>query len=142
MAKHIINGIISSPFGTRKDPINRATWHVHNGIDISASIGTPIYSPIDAEIVATYNHDKGGVTLIIKDLEDKIRLGFCHLFHCTVAQGKIVKKGQQIAYSGNSGSATTGAHLHFSLKNGGTWMDGEYTGGEWADPTPYLTYQP
>lgn len=140
MEKHIIKGIISSPFGTRQDPLNPDTWRVHNGIDISASIGTRIFSPIDGEVVATYCHSKGGITLIIKDLEGKIRIGLCHLFRCTVSKGMRIKKGQQIALSGNSGSATTGAHLHYSLKTGGKWSDGEYIAGKWSDPTPYLTY--
>ena len=140
MKKHTINGILSSPFGTRKDPLNPSTWRIHNGIDIAATVGTPIHSPINGEVVATYYHNKGGTTLIIKDLKGKIRLGFCHLQRHTVTPGMTIKKGDLIALSGNSGGATTGAHLHFSLKTGGTWSDGEYVGGKWADPTPYLTY--
>jgi len=140
MKTPIINGIISSPFGTRKDPLNPATWRIHNGIDIAATIGTPIHSPIDGEVVATHYHSKGGMTLIIKDLKGKIRLGFCHLFRYTVTKGMTIKKGQIIALSGNSGGATTGAHLHFSLKTGGKWVDEEYIAGKWSDPTPYLNY--
>lgn len=140
MKKHTINGIISSPFGTRRDPIDPTTWRIHNGIDIAATIGTPIYSPINGEIVATYHHPKGGTTLIIKDLKGKIRLGFCHLQRNILSKGMTIKKGDRIAISGNSGSATTGAHLHFSLKTGGKWSEGEYIAGKWSDPSPYLTF--
>ncbi len=140
MKKQTIKGIISSPFGTRRDPLTPSTWRVHNGIDIAAPIGTPIYSPINGEVVATYFHAKGGKTIILKDSDNEIRLGFCHLQKMLVEPNTTIKQGQRIALSGNTGAATTGAHLHFSLKTGGQWIGDDYTDGQWQNPAAYLTF--
>ena len=134
----VIEGKITSKFGSRIHPVTKAVTH-HDGIDISAPVGTPVYAPIDGVVKAYYYHDTGGKTLIIGNDEANVRFGFAHLdgYGYNVSVGKQISKGQVIAYSGNSGRST-GPHLHFSAKTGGRWKGNEYVGGDFVDSANYL----
>lgn len=145
--RRVIEGVISSPFGLRRDPINDL-WRDHNGIDVAAAVGTPILSPTDGIVRGIYNHPAGGKTLIIISDDGKMRYGFCHLSKQIATIGQHVSKGDQIARSGNTGR-TTGPHLHLTVKCGGEWVakqiapdgttiEAHYLGGAFVDPTPFL----
>lgn len=111
---------VSSPFGNRIHPISKVS-KFHNGIDIPAPPKTPIYSPIDGEVVLNSYHSAGGNQIIIKNGD--IRFGFAHLFEKPILQvGDKVKKGQQIGMIGNTG-LSTGPHLHFTMKIGDVMTD-------------------
>ena len=134
--KKVIEGQITSVFGPRRDPINHLVA-IHQGIDLAAPVGTPIYSPTDGAVVAVYDHAAGGRTLILRSADGAVRYGFCHLQRIELLVGQPVRRGQLVARSGNTGRST-GPHLHFSVKTGGRWVDGVYQGGGYVDPTPYL----
>jgi len=134
----VITGRITSPFGDRTHPVARLKTF-HNGVDVSAPIGTPIYSPIDGYVMESYTHASGGETIIIGD-GLFLRFGFAHLNKKLVKKGDIIAKGQQIAECGNTG-VSTGAHLHFTAKTGGKWTNGQYVGGDFVNPESYLTIQ-
>lgn len=136
MKKRVIEGTITSKFGLRRDPINN-TAKMHQGIDIAAPTGTPIYSPTAGYVSAIYSHPAGGLTIIVGSDCGQMRYGFCHLSGCVLGEGERVERGTMIARSGNSGR-TTGAHLHYSVKQGGEWVNGKYEGGEFVDPSKYL----
>ncbi len=120
--RRVTEGRITSPFGRRRDPIHPNTWKEHNGIDIGAPVGTPVYAPADGVVRSTYTHSAGGMTLLMTSTDGTVRYGFCHLSGYTVKPGERVMRGQQIARSGNTGRST-GPHLHFSVKTGGRWHD-------------------
>ena len=109
-----VKGKITSGFGKRKHPITNVVTE-HNGVDISASLGTPIVSPLDGTVTDVNTHPTGGKQLIIKHING-YKTGYAHLNGYAVNKGDSVKQGQVIAYVGNSG-ASTGAHLHFTLTN-------------------------
>lgn len=136
MKKRVIEGAITSKFGLRRDPINN-TATMHQGIDIAAPTGTPIYSPTAGSVRAIYSHPAGGLTMIVGSDCGRVRYGFCHLSSCELRQGERVSRGMLVARSGNSGR-TTGAHLHYSVKRGGEWIEEKYEGGEFVDPSKYL----
>lgn len=88
----------------------------HKGIDFGVGVGTPVYAPFGGSIWTTWT-DSGGYRLTIT--LGNIKIGFNHLSSFVVSRGTVYK-GDLIAYSGNSGHATTGAHLHvdvFTLNN-------------------------
>lgn len=126
----------------------------HNGIDIAAVYGAPIYSPTDGTIIATGDQDDYcprlafGRFVVLEDGTHPLVLMFAHLADIPVTPGEVVKKGQLIATVGDSGDET-GTHLHFSIfEAAGFSMApahgcGPYPQGHDVNPLNYLgtTYQ-
>lgn len=118
----IKNGInkISSPFGPRKAPCKGASTF-HNGIDIKAPTGTPIYASQSGTV--TFSGIKGGYGKFIKIKHDGgVETRYGHCSELIVKKGQKVRKGQLIALVGNTGKST-GAHLHFEVRINGEAVD-------------------
>lgn len=115
---------VTSTFGYRTSPTTGLPLEYHNGVDLSAAMGTPVYSPEAGTVLNAWNDESGGggLSVVIKHAGDW-RTGFCHLSQFAVSAGQSVKKGQLIAYTGNTGGKTTGPHLHFRMVNGLTGED-------------------
>lgn len=113
-------GFYSSSFGWRVDPFTRKK-SFHNGIDISALPGTEIISPADGKVTRVYNDRRGGKILEVSH-GDGFKTIFGHLKDYNVRQGQTVKRGDVIAYVGNSGRST-GPHLHYEVQVDGKRMN-------------------
>lgn len=91
----------------------------HNGIDLGASIGTPVKSAGDGVILGTGNTDltRGcysfGKWVLIKH-NNGLDTIYGHLSKIDVMAGQTVSSGEVIGYSGETGYAT-GPHLHFGV---------------------------
>lgn len=116
----------------------------HPGIDYACSIGTPVYSCNDGTVLYTGYDDTNGNLVQIWNKEKNFKTMYGHNSEIKVKQGDIVKAGQLISLSGNTG-AGTGPHLHLGVKLtgiGGNGLDNNngYNGA--TDPLPYikLTY--
>jgi len=114
-----ITGKITSPFGNRIHPITKVKTF-HNGVDISAVIGTKVVAPWSGGIVKCdtkpeESMDIGGWELRIKH-DNGYTTGYAHLNKIHVTAGQQVTAGQHIADTGNSGIGT-GPHLHFTLRD-------------------------
>jgi murein DD-endopeptidase MepM/ murein hydrolase activator NlpD len=110
-------GMITDGFGWRIHPVY-GSRHYHDGIDINASIGTPVAAAADGEVIMAQYY--GGYGYAVKiDHGDGVVTLYSHLSEFAVQVGQHVKAGQLIAYSGNSGTST-GPHLHFSVYVDGT----------------------
>ena len=126
----------------------------HDGIDIAAVYGAPIYSPGTGTVIATGNQDdycyhRGfGKYVAIRDDANHLILWFAHLGTFAVSPGTTVKKGTPIGTVGTTGFET-GTHLHFSIfdANGFSMTPRNGCGpdptGQDLDPLKYLgsTYQ-
>lgn len=111
---------ISSDFGYRIDPINK-TNKMHNGIDVSAPTGTLIVAAASGTVVATaYNSSMGNYVMI--DHGDDLYTIYMHCSGFATSAGTSVKAGESIAYVGSTGRST-GPHLHFSVRTGGTYVN-------------------
>jgi murein DD-endopeptidase MepM/ murein hydrolase activator NlpD len=111
-----VNGRFSSAFGMRTHPIlgfNR----MHKGIDIAAPYGSPVYAAVDG-VVRVAGRSAGYGNLVRIDHGSGFGTGYAHLSKILVRPGQSVRKGQQIARSGNSG-LSTGPHLHFETTRNG-----------------------
>lgn len=107
---------ISSPFGTRVDPIS-GEIKTHGGTDIAAPLGTPILAAADGVVVTATWHNSYGYYVKIKH-DDTYSTLYAHCSALHVSAGQTVKQGQVIADCGSTGYST-GNHLHFEvLKNG------------------------
>ena len=116
---------ISSKFGWRENPILKRK-EFHTGVDLRANIGTPILAPADAVIkFITYNQNSGYGNVISLVHNYGFESSYAHLQNKPVVkEGQFVKKGDLIAYSGNSGMST-GPHLHYEVKFIGRTLDPE-----------------
>jgi murein DD-endopeptidase MepM/ murein hydrolase activator NlpD len=121
----------------------------HNGIDIAAVYGAPIYSPAAATVLAVGDQDNFcprrafGRFIVLEDGKNNLMLMFAHLADIDVQPGVAIAKDQLIGTVGNSGDET-GTHLHFSIfQSAGFNMApahgcGPYPQGHDVDPLNYL----
>lgn len=111
----ITNKGVTGKFGWREHPILKRK-EFHPGIDLAASIGTPIYAPASGVVeFLGYSNNGYGYNVILLH-----NFGFKSVFaHMTrkdvVKAGDFVNKGDLIGYTGNTG-LSTGPHLHYEVR--------------------------
>jgi murein DD-endopeptidase MepM/ murein hydrolase activator NlpD len=106
-----VQGVLTSPYGMR--------WgRMHEGIDIGASTGTPIYAAAGGTaIYAGWEGGYGNLTVI--DHGNGLATAYGHQSQIAVSNGQTVSRGQVIGYVGSTGHST-GPHLHFEVRANGT----------------------
>ena len=114
---------INSPFGMRRDPMNRRKGRMHYGLDLRAKY-EDVYSMLPGTVTAAGTSTAGGNYITID--YGICTCSFLHLSKINVVNGQHVSAGQKIAISGNTGKRTTGPHLHLLCK----WSDT----GKYFDP--------
>ncbi len=119
----LLKWFVTSPFGMRKHPITGEV-KLHNGVDLRAEKGTPVYNIADGEVTGSYYHNEGGRTLIVEH-GDGYSSRFGHLDEILPDKGDFIKKGEIIAKTGDSGSSITAPHLHFGIKQDGEYLNPE-----------------
>ena len=114
---------ISSPFNPRRMHPILKTIKPHWGTDFAAPTGTPIYAWADGTVkVAKMAGAMGYMVHIEHTGNVETYYGHMHGFAKGIKAAVKVKKGQLIGYIGNTGRST-GPHLHFGMKRGGSWVD-------------------
>lgn len=106
---------ITSPFGVRRDPLNRKRRKMHNGLDLRAKY-EPVYSMLPGVISAVSSSRNGGYYITLN--HGLFVCSYLHLSKILVRRGQKVRAGQIVAISGNSGKRTTGPHLHITCRWG------------------------
>ena len=104
---------VSSPFGYRIHPITKVRT-LHKGTDLIAARKTPVYVQADG-VVEFAGRDKGFGRLIRITHNYGFKTYYGHLKSFAVKTGDFVRKGDLIAYSGNSG-ISNGPHLHYEVR--------------------------
>jgi murein DD-endopeptidase MepM/ murein hydrolase activator NlpD len=96
---------------------------MHDGVDLVAPIGTPIYAASDG-IVAGAGPNGGYGNWIRIDHPGKLSTVYGHLseFAPGIEAGVLVSRGELIGFVGNTGRST-GAHLHFEIVSSGKPVD-------------------
>ncbi len=114
------SGRITSPFGKRSSPTKGASSN-HNGVDIGAASGTNIVAAAAGEVVsAGYNGAAGKMIMISHGGGIYTLYMHCSSINCSV--GQTVKAGQSIGKVGSTG-VSTGPHLHFGIRSGGSYVN-------------------
>ncbi len=111
---------ITSPFGKRTHPVNHTT-HPHTGVDFAAPVGTDIFSPADGTVSAVWTDSSCGRGIRISHAGGYETV-YCHLNEQLVLNGEKVLAGCRIGKTGNTGQ-TTGPHLHYGIKQDGTYIN-------------------
>lgn len=123
-----VNGVMTSRFGPRNHPILKKT-RLHAGVDWAAPVGTEIRAAAAGKVVKA-GDGSGYGNLVVLAHPDGFETRYAHMqrFAPGLKPGDIVQAGQAIGTVGLTG-LTTGAHLHFELRQN----------GEPVDPMPWLT---
>ncbi|ANE35950.1 zinc metallopeptidase, M23 family [Campylobacter iguaniorum] len=115
LVKPVNNARISSRFTLKRFHPILKRYRAHLGMDYAAPKGTKIYAAGDGTV--SFAGQKGGYgnVLTINHADGYMTL-YAHVngFASGMKRGKSVKKGQLVAYVGNTGMST-GPHLHFGL---------------------------
>lgn len=108
----INTGVITSLFGDRINPITNEE-SFHNGVDIGADLGTPVFAMGDGVINRVYVSPSYGNT-IIYDTNNGYKILYAHLDKFLVEEGEVVTQGEVLGEVGSTGMST-GYHLHCTL---------------------------
>lgn len=115
---------ISSPFGDRALKLKRkksrrgiARVHFHEGIDIKAFRGSPIFAVREGTVIYSSRRIKGYGNMIVIQHPDGMATVYAHNRKNLVSRGDQVAQGELIGYVGATGKAT-GPHLHFEIRKG------------------------
>jgi murein DD-endopeptidase MepM/ murein hydrolase activator NlpD len=90
----------------------------HFAVDIVTAKNSPVMATADGTVIFAEWTAETGYVIIIKHNINLISV-YKHNASLIKQQGDLVKAGEVIATSGNTGELTTGPHLHFEL-----WSDG------------------
>lgn len=131
--------LVTSPYGLRKDPMDRTKTQIHHGIDIKTNSDAVLATENNGTIVAVNHNTNTGsgksVTVEYSRADGSAtRVQYMHLSQINVQKGDSVNAGQKLGVSGNTGSRTTGEHLHLGVIN--VSADGKQ---QWVNPAAYLS---
>ena len=95
----------------------------HNGCDLVAPLGTPLYAAQKGVVVKVMNFDISGYGKgVVIDHGNGLSSLYAHLSKIEVSVGGILTQGQKIGEVGDTGNAT-GYHCHFEIKFNGNRID-------------------
>ena len=117
----------------------RSEGRRHDAIDIMAPQGTPVLATADGVVMKLFQSDKGGVTLYELDPSGSYVYYYAHLMRYAdgIAEGKQLRRGEVIAYVGDTGNAGAGNyHLHFAISK--ITSPRQWSGGDAINPYPLL----
>lgn len=111
-----VNARIVSNYGYRTDPI-LGVRRMHGGIDFVTRMGTPVVAPADGIVLESTYSSSYGNYVDLRHPETGYITRFAHLSEAAegIRPGTQVKRGELIAYTGNSGRST-GPHLHYEVR--------------------------
>lgn len=112
---------ITSPFGMRIHPIHKVE-RFHEGVDMAAPQGTPIYAAKTGKVTTTSYQAGGAGYYVSINHGDGFASIYMHMTHYIVKPGQHVSTGQVIGYVGSTGGST-GPHLHFGISYNGTYVN-------------------
>lgn len=113
--------LVTSPFGMRTDPMDSSKQQMHKGIDIRTRQDNVLATEDKGKVVAVNQNANsiGGKSVTVeyqRENGDKVQLSYLHLSSIDVKVGEDVNAGQKLGVTGNTGTHTTGEHLHMSVK--------------------------
>jgi murein DD-endopeptidase MepM/ murein hydrolase activator NlpD len=101
---------LTSPFGKR--------WgKEHEGIDMAAPIGTPVFAASAGSVIYAGDQVRGYGNMVVIKHDDNLVTVYAHNSLLLVHTGDRVAAGQEIARVGDTGRATS-PHLHFEVRRG------------------------
>lgn len=109
---------VNSPYGYRKDPFS-GKRKFHNGIDLYAR-SAKVYVMLQGKVIAVGQDKVSGKYVTLQ--HGNFTVSYCHLSQTSVSEGLVVKSGEVVGVSGNTGRST-GEHLHLSIRHKGKYIN-------------------
>jgi len=140
-----ISGLLIPVYGVNANQLrdsfydSRSEGRMHGALDIMAPHDTPVVAADDGTVLRLKQSERGGTMLYQSDSTGAYVLYYGHLSHYAegVVEGKKLKRGEVIAYVGDTGNAGSGNfHLHFGISKMSS--PGRWYGGEPVNPYPLL----
>ncbi len=111
---------VTSGFAMRFHPLQQR-WRQHLGVDYGAPVGTPVRTVADGVVSFSGWQNGYGKVIEVDHGNGKTTL-YAHLSRQDVRKGQRVQQGQRLGAVGMTGWST-GPHLHFEFRVGGTHQD-------------------
>lgn len=118
----------------------------HTGVDFGAragiSNGDPIYFPAKSGVVVKAGNGVDGSALgkaVVVRMDNGHYVAFAHMSTVSVTKGQRIDAGTQIGRVGNSGTNSSGPHLHMELRTPGS--GGRWGRGNFVDPVAFFNNQ-
>lgn len=124
LSNPVHNTYVTSSYGMRVHPILNVL-KLHDGTDLHAACGTPVYAAADGRVMSEYyNTGYGNRLLLDHGFVNGVSLSssYNHLTSFVAGVGEQVDRGELIGYSGTTGYST-GCHLHFMVFVNGYTVD-------------------
>ena len=110
--------LVNSPYGWRRDPFT-GKQKLHNGMDFHAR-SNEVYAIMEGVVIKVgYDKRSGGYVTI---RHGNYTVSYCPLSKALVRKNTVVKPGEVVAITGNTGRST-GEHLHLSAKYKGKYIN-------------------
>lgn len=120
---------VTQPFGANYNNFySQLGMAGHNGIDFRAAMGTPVFAVCDGVITQVYNGDPTDTTKgrfvkfeteprMVDGVNIKLEFMYFHLEKSAdgLREGMPIEEGNLIGFADNTGTMTTGSHLHFGM---------------------------
>lgn len=116
------NPVITQTYGPTSFAQRAYRTKFHNGVDFKAALGTPVFAVAEGKVIAVDNNDIGvsrwqkfqyGRYILIEH-DNNLSSLYAHLSRSIVRKNDIIKKGELIGYSGDTGYSM-GPHVHLSI---------------------------
>ncbi|NLG07698.1 MAG: M23 family metallopeptidase [Deinococcales bacterium] len=127
-----IGGVNTSGFGDARRYAQGGPVSFHNGLDLAAPMGTPVYATNAGRVLVSGHYPiKGG--FVVLDHGGGVMSYYLHLSRLLVAEGQAVAGGELIGEVGSEG-LSTGPHLHWEMRvhdqpsNPLAWVDRAFPG--------------
>ncbi len=101
--------VVNSPYGWRRDPFT-GKQKLHNGMDFHAR-NNEVYAMMEGKVIKVGHDKRSGGYVTIR--HGNYTVSYCHLSKALVRKNTVVKPGEVVAITGNTGRST-GEHLHLS----------------------------
>jgi murein DD-endopeptidase MepM/ murein hydrolase activator NlpD len=140
-ARNLLIPVANVSASQLRDTFNqaRSEGREHDAIDIMAPQGTSVLATTDGAVIKLFQSDRGGVTLYEMDPSGRYVYYYAHLMRYAdgIAEGRQLRRGEVIAYVGDTGNAGAGNyHLHFAISK--VTSRREWSGGDPINPYPLL----
>lgn len=109
--------IAGGEFGADRSWVGYPSPPTHTGVDHATPIGTPVPAMLAGTVVRAGWSDNFSGYVVKVQADDGSSVLHAHLDRVSVQAGDRVERDQLVAHSGNTGSATTGPHLHTEYRD-------------------------